>query len=342
MSLPYREFSSYVLGDLAVRAEQQEHIDRITFYGNHVSRQFVKPRKEDFETSEAFALSMKEFRKRLPRHSDQSYRLALAFEAFTRAGEKDESAADLIWEEMKRAPARSAKEQERWAEVGIQIPHKPTQFNIGATRRGRRTKRRRRVISPIDPNPCVATIRVQASRYISEHMDFEHRFNTEFGAFRSRFYRDAEWYAEQEHECKLEIARLQEYLAAAQSGQVPRAPWAMPVAEWEHLKAANMCPTAADVAMRVVNLALLYHEQGKYSDAETCYYRAVELYRSVSVARQLQQVVLPWIGAQIANCGKSCGPDPSPSIDRREKPAACATPVTVSPGVPGPTDASAS
>lgn len=181
--------------------------------------------------------------------------------------------------------------------------------------------RANRTIVPPEVRRLAAIIRSQVGDFRDEYKrECDQQFDASLVAFRAAFYRDAEWYAEQEQNYKLEIARLQEHLAAAESGRRPRVPWNMPAIEWNRLKAANICPTAADVALRFVNLALLYHERGEYTDAETCYCRATELYRSASVAAQLQQIVLPWINTQIDNCRRFRRPDPAPVIDCRHQP----------------------
>ena len=86
MPLPYREFAAWILSDLSERTET-EYADRITFSGNYINEQWVLPVRAENETAEQFALRLKEFHKLIPRHSDLSTRIALAVEAFVRAGE---------------------------------------------------------------------------------------------------------------------------------------------------------------------------------------------------------------------------------------------------------------
>jgi tetratricopeptide (TPR) repeat protein len=165
-----------------------------------------------------------------------------------------------------------------------------------------------------------ATIRSEVGGFRAKFKrECDQQFSACVAVFRADYCQNDDWYAEQVQNCKLEIARVQEHLAAAESGRHPRVPWDMPVIEWDRLKAANICPTAGDLALRFLNLARLYHEQGEYSDAGTFYRRALELYRSASLPARAEQVVLPWIIDQIDNC-KSCRrPDPSPAIDCRHE-----------------------
>src|SRR3989442_765267 len=100
MPLPYREFAGWILSDLAERTET-EYADRIVFSGNHIYCQIMLPVQAENETRGQFASRSKDFRTRLPRRSDLSRRIALAMEAFGRAGEKTWSAASLILEELK-------------------------------------------------------------------------------------------------------------------------------------------------------------------------------------------------------------------------------------------------
>src|SRR5262245_46541937 len=86
MTVCYRKFARWILSDLAERTKT-EHRDRVVFEGNHISRQFILPVKDDHETPEGFKQRMVEFRRRLPRDSDLSYRMACAADAFVRAGE---------------------------------------------------------------------------------------------------------------------------------------------------------------------------------------------------------------------------------------------------------------
>jgi hypothetical protein len=102
MALPYREFGTWVLSDLAERSAT-EHSDRVIFRGNHISHHFMLPVETEMETAEEYSTRLEQFRKRLPRGSDLSRRLALATEAFVRAGEKDWSAANLVSEERARS-----------------------------------------------------------------------------------------------------------------------------------------------------------------------------------------------------------------------------------------------
>lgn len=99
-------------------------------------------------------------------------------------------------------------------------------------------------------------------------------------------YKDADWYAEAELEYRRGLAASENELG--------------PYHQW--------------TGMATVNLARLYHEQGKYSEAAAYYKRAVTTYESPSLAEQLRQVMLPWIGRQIANCRARKDADDPPEI----------------------------
>src|SRR5260370_30428596 len=131
MTLPYREFAIWTLSDLAIRIAT-EYKDRITFAGNHISAQHLIPVRSEEETAEQFAARLREFRKALPRHSDLSERLALAFEALVRLGEKHSVAAHDILEILRIAPAEEKAQLQR---RGIGYAYKPMDSCLGFTRK---------------------------------------------------------------------------------------------------------------------------------------------------------------------------------------------------------------
>jgi hypothetical protein len=250
----------------------QERADRVIFKGNRVSYHFMKPRQDDAECPEVLLARMAEFRRRLPRHSDQPYRLALAFEALRQAGEKAWSAANLIWEALQELPASSRKEQRQWAKLGIPIQFKVPKYSIGSTKRGHRTKRKRRGI----PNyhRRAETIRAQACRFKSQHPDFRRRIDAEFAAFRWRFCRDAEWYTETESMYWQRLASLER-------------------AHGEH----DQCTAEATAV-----LARHLHEQGKFEEAIPVYSLALERWKlATPVSEERRQTALAVIAQNIAD-----------------------------------------
>jgi hypothetical protein len=119
---------------------------------------------------------MVDFRKLPPRGSDQSYRLALAHEAFMRTGEGPSEAAVSVFQELEKRP---------------QI-----KFKIGTTRRSRRNKKEPPDFLPTDHK--VEVIRTEASRYKREHADFPGAFAKELSLYRNTFCRGLELYAQEE------------------------------------------------------------------------------------------------------------------------------------------------
>jgi hypothetical protein len=184
----YREFARYILGDLAERVKAST--DAVILDGNQVSRQFVLPVRRNQETLEAFEARMVDFRKLPPRGTDQSYRLALAHEAFILAGEGPTLAALSVLQEL------DSQQQGK--------------FKIGTTRRGFRRTEKRAGFSAI--NRKVEIVRAEAGRYKSTHADFRGAFATEFGLYRSTFCRDAELLVEEESMYRGLLAKCEEYL----------------------------------------------------------------------------------------------------------------------------------
>src|SRR5580704_10339830 len=151
------------------------------------------PKRSHDETDEQFAMRVRVFRANLPRHSDSSRRLALAFRAFVLSGEKTYSAAHYILEILRAAPARKLQEYTR---LGIGYAYKPIDSKIGSTNRGRRAKRKKRGLTRDERE--AQTIRVQASKFIREHDDFDALFDRELALYRGQFSRDTEWHAASE------------------------------------------------------------------------------------------------------------------------------------------------
>lgn len=177
MALPYREFATWTLSDLAIRRDDG---DRITFSGNHISHQYLLPVPSPGESDEQYAARSRAFRKSLPRRWDLSERLALAFEAFRRSGEDPYSAAHDALKILREAPVRKQAEYER---NGIGYAYKPIDSRIGSTRRGHRTKRKKPGLTREERQ--IHTIRAQVYRFIRQHKNFAALFDEQFGGFRA-------------------------------------------------------------------------------------------------------------------------------------------------------------
>ena len=271
MALPYWEFATWTLRDQAIR---ENHKDRITFRGNHVSAQYVLPLRSDHETDKQFAARVRQFRKTLPRHSDRPERIALAFEAFVRAGEKTSFAARLILEILRTAPAaKRAEYQSR----GIGYAYKPIEPWTGSVRRGRRTKRKKGQMTAEERR--IESIRVQASRFIRRHKHFQALFDERFSSFREALSRDAEWYAATE---KVYTARVE----AFEKRTGPFEWWA---------------------AMPLPAAAYLYHEQRKFAEALQYYRKAIKAARVATMHENLRAFVLYWMRVGVKLCKHAAG-----------------------------------
>src|SRR3989442_4535422 len=100
----------------------------------------------------------------------------------------------------------------------------------------------------------------------------------EFGAYREQFLRDVDWYADAEPEYINRVA-----LAEAELG-----------------------PNHPIVGAHSRNLARLYHEQGKYQEAECWYWRAWAICLcDPLMAPQLRAVLLKAISLNVGNCARS-------------------------------------
>jgi hypothetical protein len=194
MGLPYREFAVYKLLDLAVRIKTKP-TDRTLLHGNHTSFQIVDPPpRGEHESPEQFGARKKEYIASIPRGSDSAERIALAHEAFVRAGNNPTDAASWVFEELQKIPNLSAKHRLRLQKLGI--PYQPFSFRFGQTRRGERRKAKRHGYSAT--NRQIEAIRTQSLRFKNKTQDFQRVFESQFAAFRSDYFRDAQWLDEME------------------------------------------------------------------------------------------------------------------------------------------------
>ena len=254
MPLPYREFAVWLLSDLSERTET-EYTDRITFSGNHISEQWVRPVKLANETAQQFAVRLKQFHKLIPRLSDLSERMALAVEAFVRAGETKWSAASLVRDQLERVPELSARQQLHWAKR--RVSHKQIKPAIGTTRRGHRSKSKKAGIPAYYRK--VETVRTQASRFRRKCANFERLFESKFETYRFQFCPD-DWYAEAEPVYLQRLADCEQTY-----GSEPGHPMT-PLSDGRD--ASNV------VVSNVLGLAWFYLQLGKYDQAEPLLRRA--------------------------------------------------------------------
>ena len=269
MALPFRKFACYILRDLSQRVKTTDN-DRATLNGNQISRQFVWPVRGERETQEKFTARMAKFRSDVPRGADQAYRLALAHEAFVRAGDNAFGAAVGVQEELKRLPGLSARDQVRWAKLGIS--HKPLRPKIGTTRRGRRTKRKKTGYPAYDRQ--VEMIRSEVSRYKRKHADFDQAFVKEFVLYRSTFCRDSEL-------CAAEEAMYRDLLARCETG---------------------LSPCHQLTATYTINLARVLHEQGKFDESIPVYWLGLARSWAADLAPHYRESVTCSILSDIENC----------------------------------------
>jgi hypothetical protein len=278
MALPYRAFATWILNDLAERTETR-YADRVTYSGNHINIQSVLPIQAENETPGKFALRLKEFRKRLPRRSDFSERLALAVEALIRTGETPWSAASLVLDELNRVPQQSAEQHFQLAKVGI--PYKQINPRIGTTKRGHRSKKKRQGFS--DYYRQVETIRTQASRFRRKRADFRRLFEGKFGTYRFQF--DPEWDNDDEAVYRQRMVNNEKKLG--------------PYAHW--------------TAMATIALARFLHARERFGEAEPVYQLALERWRKATpVSEDRRELAVSSILSEIENCrsGRPLGPVP--------------------------------
>jgi hypothetical protein len=269
MALPFRKFACYVLRDLSERVKTTDD-DRVTLNGNQISRQFVLPVRGERETQEEFAARMVKFRSDVPRGTDQAYRLALAHEAFVRAGDNVSVAAVRVLEELKRLPGLSERDRVLWDKLGIS--HKPLRPKLGTTRRGHRTKRKKTGYSACYRQ--VEMIRSEVSRYKKKHKDFDQAFAKEFVLYRSMFGRDSEF-------CAAEEAMYRDLLARCETG-------------------LSLCHQLT--ATYTVNLARVLHEQGKFDESIPIYWLGLARSWAADLAPPYRESVTGSILRDIENC----------------------------------------
>jgi hypothetical protein len=269
MSVLYRELATWTLRDLAKRKRLD---DRVTLEGKHVSAQFLRPVRLADERAEQFAVRTRNFWKSLPRQSDRSERLALACEAFHRAGEKTYSAAYHVLEILRVAPTRKRGEHNR---LGIGCAYKPIKFALGTTRRGHRRKRKKRGVTNAERQ--AESIRAQASRFIRRHKNFEALFLARLGSFKYTFWRDSQWYADAE----------KSYLARVAAFEMCSEPF-----EWWS-------------AMPLPAAAYFYHEQRKFGQAVVHYRKAIGAARRANMHQGLRSFVIRWMRLGIKLCLRS-------------------------------------
>lgn len=270
MALPYREFGTYFLRDLAETAKSSTRPDRITLDGNQVSRQFILPVRGELESEDDFAARLAAFKRDLPRGSDHAYRLAISHEAFRRAGEKDYAAAACVLDVLKGLPTASADDRRRWANRGVS--HKPIKSRIGTTRRGRRRKRRKPVL--FADYRLIESIRSEVSRYKSRHSNFDQAFEKEFSLYRSIYHRHVDFCAEEEAQIRALLNRCE----------------------------ASLGPSHQLTATHTLNLARVLHEEGKFAEAVPVYWLALARCWAGSWAPHQGEISASWILRDIENC----------------------------------------
>jgi tetratricopeptide (TPR) repeat protein len=264
----YREFATWALHDLAIRKRQGT---QIIIQSNHFTARYWVPVRQADESPNQFAERKKKFWKKLPRHSDLSERLALAFEALCRVEEKKAAAYDIL-EILRNAPAATRTHYES---RGIGYAYRPIDSALGTTRRGHRTRRKKRGI-------CVEarqaeSVRVQASEFIRNHKNFDSRFRDRLEWFKSCFWRDTKWYAETEESYLAQVAAFEEI----------RGPF-----EWWS-------------AMILPAVAHLYHEQRKFTQALVYYRKAIRAARKAIMHEDLRYFVVYWMRLGIKLCLRS-------------------------------------
>jgi hypothetical protein len=272
MGLPYREFAAYKLRDLAVRTKTGPP-DRITLRGNNISVQIITPRRGEQESLEQFDARKKEFMKHVPRGSDSAERIAFAHEAFVRAGNNPTDAASWVFEELQEIPNLSAKHRVRLQKLGI--PYQPFSFRFGQTGRGKRHKAKRPGHSAT--NLQIETIRAQAHRFKRKTQNFQQRFEAQFAAFRSDYFRDAQWLNEMEPLYRAEVSVCENKLGL----------------------------THPATAQATYNLARLLHERKDFAAAHAVYVLAAERWRVAAPLPEPQRAAaMSSLAVDIERCYK--------------------------------------
>jgi hypothetical protein len=272
----------------------------VVFEGNHVSRQYILPIRGPAESPEQFAERKREFWKTLPRGSDLSERLALAFAALTRIEEPKAAAYDIL-EILRKAPAAK---REYYESRGIGYAYRPINSALGTTRRGHRKNGKKQGLD--EEIRQAETIRVQASTFIKSHKNFDALFRDRLGSFRFTFWRDAEWYEKTEKSYVAQVAAFDELNR--------------PFEWWS----AMILPVTAQ----------FYHEQRKFAKALVHYRKAMKAARGAVMTEDLRDFVVYWMRIGIKLCLRSAsvvemppysGPQPTdvrtrPSLMRETTP----------------------
>ena len=168
---------------------------------------------------------------------------------------------------------------------GVQPARSPTQLNPRNAELDRLIEMERNV-RPESPEAERLTkiIRAQVGAFRRNNPDWEQLFEGWYGAYRWRWHRDAKWYEEQE----VHYRRC--------------------------LESSKQTMDADDpfIAMTLVNLARVCHEQKKYTEAEPNYQEAARIYRSAKLKEDFRELVLDWMSEEIENCRRRKLPNPSP------------------------------
>jgi hypothetical protein len=246
----FRNFATWILQrGISYRDRNRRHT--VVFRGNHVSYFFARPIRADDETMEAFRCRLKKWRSRLPRGSTLSIVLALAHEAFVRAGEKDEAAAELTCNELEKVVSLSAQQKTLCA----QLPAKPAlqwiviDHHIGTSHR-HRIKRSESDLPEWERNRN--TVRTQVSRLKRKCENFDQLFDASYGRY---LYdnRSDEWFRQNEPAYRERFERNRKDPVMANS----------------FLIASEAC-----------ELARMYRNVGRVADAVPLYQFALEFWRT--------------------------------------------------------------
>lgn len=277
MTLSFRQFARWILYDLATRTTEN---GVVTFAGNHICVRHSPPTRAAGETDEQFVFRRDQFRKKLRRGCDAKERLALAAKAFMLAGEtKWFTAAHSVLKLVRILPAEKKAEYES---QGIGYAFRPIEMPIGTTRRNRRTKKKKhdKTLEELQTE----SIRVQVSRFIGDHPDFNGLFERHFGEYRFQFWRDEAWFASVEASYAARVAKFEEI-----SGPF----------EWF-------------AAMPLAVSAQFYHEQGKFDFALLHYQKAIRAACCAVMHENLRVFVLAWLRDGVKRCNNSEGMIPMP------------------------------
>lgn len=282
MPLPYREFATWILSDLA-RRDRSKDREHVVFEGNHISYQRMRPTQGPGESDDDYKKRVRDFYRALPRASDFSLRIALAFRAVSKAGDKNLAAAQFVLQELNGAAERSRAVRNWLAKYGI--AYRPLEHPLGTTRRHLRHGPTAPRLSLEDPR--VETTRTQALRFIRECAEFDLLFEGEFKKFRSEHYRDAKLYAEMEAELRRQLVDNE-----AQLGSADR---------W--------------TAMTTSGLARLLHQQGKFEEAQVFYRLALERWKlAAPLSEERRRETIGLIEQALRECAEKQAPHRHPIL----------------------------